>query len=139
MTERQVVLLKNSWRQALINQPETERFFFTRLYHASPQYAEKLQRHTQKFINELTFIFTKLERSEDMVFEMDQLARRLSLQGGTPDQYVFTGECFIKALKHVNGIFWNKETEESWFCIYGMFCNSCLNTETNRKSTKTPL
>jgi hemoglobin-like flavoprotein len=135
MTDKQFILLKNSWRLALIKQAEAERFFFTRLYQVSPQHAEKVQRYGQRFINELTFIFTKLERNEDIMIEICQLAKRLSLLGGTPDQYVFTGECFIKALKHVNGNLWNKETEESWFCVYGMFCNSCLNTDTLKKST----
>jgi hemoglobin-like flavoprotein len=124
MTERQVTLLKNSWRHALLNQPEAERIFFTRLYQLAPQFSERLQRHTQRFLNSLTFIITKIDDTNEMVAEMLSVARRLNSHGAEPDHYVVTGECLIRTLKQINGQFWNKETEEAWFAMYAVFCNA---------------
>jgi hemoglobin-like flavoprotein len=124
MTERQIVLLKNSWRHALINQVEAERIFFTRLYQLAPQFSERLQRHGQRFINSLTFILTKTDHGSAMLAEMTDVAKRLNSHGAEPDHYVVTGECLIRTLKQINGHFWTKETEEAWFAMYGLFCNA---------------
>lgn len=124
MTERQTLLLKNSWRHALIRQAESERIFFIRLYQVAPHFSERLQLHVQRFINSLTLIITKLDNADDIVLEMYDMARRLTTHGATPDHFVVTGECLIRTLKEVNGHLWTKETEEAWFGVYGLFCSA---------------
>jgi hemoglobin-like flavoprotein len=136
MTERQTLLLKNSWRHALINQAESERIFFTRLYQAAPHFSERLQRHVQRFINSLTFIITKLDHADDIVLEMYDMARRLTAHGATPDHFVITGECLIRTLKEINGQAWTKETEEAWFGVYGLFCSASTESTSKEKQLK---
>ncbi len=126
MTERQTLLLKTSWRHALINQPESERIFFTRLYQVAPDFSERLQLHVQRFINSLTLIITKLDDVEEMIQEMYEMAKRLNAHGASPDHFVITGECLIRALKEINGKAWTKETEEAWFAVYGLFCSASI-------------
>lgn len=117
----------------LINQPESERIFFTRLYQVAPDFSERLQLHVQRFINSLTLIITKLNYADEIVLEMYDMARRLTAHGATPDQFVITGECLIRTLKEINGQQWTKETEEAWFGVYGLFCSASTEVVPNEK------
>lgn len=119
-----MLLLKNSWRHALINQVETQRIFFTRLYQLAPGFSEHVQPHAQRFVNSLTFMITRMENVDAFQNEMTKIAKRLAQDGAVADQFVVTGETVIRTLKHVNGHLWTKETEEAWFAVYALFCNA---------------
>lgn len=122
MTERQIVLVKNSWAYVVINAQEAGELFYGRLFHVAPS-VKSMFKHDQKeqarkLMNMVTLIVTKLNKLDDIMNEVKLLAQRHGRYGAKPEHYQVVGECLLWTLEQGLGEKWNEELMEAWTAVY---------------------
>jgi len=122
MTERQILLVKNSWSYVVINSQEAGELFYNRLFEVAPA-VRSLFKHDQKeqarkLMNMVTLVVTKLQKLDDIMNEVKLLAQRHGKYGAQPEHYKVVGECLLWTLEQGLGNKWNPELQEAWATVY---------------------
>lgn len=122
MTERQILLVKNSWSYVVINAEEAGELFYSRLFEVAPA-VRSMFKHDQKdqarkLMNMVTLMVANLQKLDDIMNGINLLAQRHGKYGAQPEHYKVVGECLLWTLEQGLGDKWNDELQEAWTAVY---------------------
>lgn len=130
MTDRQILLVKNSWSFVIVNSEEAGQLFYSRLFEVAPEVRHMFKGNTKeqakKLMNMVTLIVSKLQKLDDILDEIKHLAQRHGKYGAHPAHYAVVGECLIWTLQQGLAEKWNTEVEEAWVKVYGILSDAMI-------------
>ena len=133
MTERQILLVKNSWSYVVTNSEEAGQLFYSRLFEVAPgvkhMFTTDPKEQARKLMNMITLIVTKLQNLDEIMDGVKSLAQRHGKYGAQVEHYVVVGECLIWTLQQGLGDRWNSETEEAWTTVYGVLSSAMIKNQ----------
>lgn len=123
MTERQIKLVKKTWRifqkidPVLVGEVFYEKLFtehpsFRRLF-TSPTHAQ-----AKKLIAMLDVIISRIDRMDHLAEDLRKLAARHVHYGVKPEYYPPVGVALLWMLQQGLGESWNEETGQAWQACY---------------------
>jgi hemoglobin-like flavoprotein len=134
MTERQILLVKNSWSYIIVKSEEAGETFYSRLFEVAPavrpMFKGDQKDQARKLMNMVTLIISKLQKLDDILNEIKMLAQRHNKYGAKPEHYKVVGECLLWTLKKGLAEKWNKELEEAWIAVYSILSNAMIQNQT---------
>ena len=133
ITEKQILLVKNSWCCST-NAEKTGKLFYGRLFEVAPgmrhHFRNDIKFQARKLFNMVTLIVTKLHKLDEMKDELKSLAHRHIRYGAEPAHYQVVGECLLWTLEKVIGDKWNDETREAWRAVYEELSSYMIKSQT---------
>jgi nitric oxide dioxygenase len=134
MTERQVLLVKNSWSHVVLDSEKAGQLFYQRLFDVAPgirhMFKSEPKEQARKLMNMVTLIVAKLEKLDDIMNDIKSLSQRHGKYGATPEHYQVVGACLLWTLEQGLDDKWNPETEEAWTAVYGLLSNAMIKNQT---------
>ena len=138
MTERQILLVKNSWSYVVINSEEAGELFYSRLFEVAPavrsMFKHDQKEQARKLMNMVTYIVTKLQKLDEIMGEVKSLAQRHGKYGVKPHYYQIVGSSLLWTLKEGLGDKWNTETEQAWTAVYTALADAMIKTQLEMKA-----
>ena len=133
MTERQILLVKNSWSYVIVNSEAAGELFYSRLFEVAPavrpMFKGDTKEQARKLMNMVTLIVSKLQKLDDIMAEIKGLAQRHGKYGAQPAHYKVVGECLVWTLRQGLGDKWNKETEDAWITVYSILADAMIKNQ----------
>src|SRR5262249_29406241 len=130
MTERQILLVKNSWSYIVINAEEAGELFYQHLFEIAPGvrhlFKGEIKAQAKKLMSMVTYIVTRLQNLESVTQEIRSLAQRHNKYGTQPAHYAVVGECLLWTLEHGMAEKWNQETKDAWTAAYAILSNAMI-------------
>ena len=119
MTEKEILLIKSSWKVFRQIEPTTlGNLFFGHLLHKNPSLASVFNRSIESqsilLIDFLNTIIFRLEDLHNMKDKIKNLAELYASYGITPKYYHHITEALLFTLKRGIGKDWNAEIEDAW-------------------------
>lgn len=134
ITERQIQLVKNSWRCS-IDAEMTGKLFYGRLFEVAPEirhlFQDDIKFQARKLMNMVKLIVSRLHNLDEILEEAKSLARRHHRYGAEPAHYKIVGECLLWTLERVICDKWNDEIRDAWAAVYGEFANAMIKSQTS--------
>jgi hemoglobin-like flavoprotein len=131
MTDKQIILIKNSWKifrgiaPGLIGE-----VFYSRLFIMMPSlksmFNNPMDQQYKKLTDMLSFIVARLDKLEEVTGPAKELALRHVQYGVRPGHYKLVGDALIWTLEKGLGKDWNKELEEAWASCYSILSNTMI-------------
>ena len=133
MTERQILLVKNSWSYVIVKSEEAGQLFYYRLFEIAPEvkhmFKGDIKEQSKKLMNMVTLIVTKLQKLDEIINEVKLLAQRHGKYGVKPEYYKIVGAALIWTLKEGLQEKWTPETEEAWVKVYGILSSAMIENQ----------
>jgi hemoglobin-like flavoprotein len=130
MTERQILLVKNSWSFVIVKSEEAGQMFYDRLFEIAPELRPLFKTHpkeqAQKLMNMVTMIVSKLQKLDEIMEDIKALARRHNQYGVKTAYYRILGAALIWTLQQEMKARWNDELEEAWIEVYGLLSQAMI-------------
>jgi hemoglobin-like flavoprotein len=131
MTEKQIVLVKNSWKLFRRMDPQLiGDVFYSRLFQQKPSFRPmfKVSMNEQygKIVDMLSLIIAKLDRLDAVSEDITQLALRHVQYGVRPAYYKIIGDALLWTLEKGLGKDWNEETAQAWATCYKMLSDTMI-------------
>ena len=125
MTERQISLVKNSWKFFRGMDPKmVGDVFYSRLFQQMPaakaMFKNAMPAQYNKLVDMLSMIVARLDRLEQVEEEIRQLAIRHIAYGVRPAHYKIVGDALLWTLEKGLGSDWDAEMAEAWKNCYGL-------------------
>lgn len=133
ITDRQILLVKNSWSYIVTDSEDAGQLFYQRLFEVAPSvkhmFASDTREQSRKLMNMVTLIVTKLQNLNEIMDGIRGLAQRHGKYGAKPEHYAIVGECLVWTLQQGLGDRWNNETEEAWTVVYGVLSDAMIKNQ----------
>jgi hemoglobin-like flavoprotein len=137
ITEKQILLVKNSWSYVVspisIGPEAAGKLFYQRLFEVAPAvknlFHGDIKFQARKLMNMVTLIVTKLDKLDEIMDEVKSLAVRHNRYGAEPAHYQVVGECLLWTLEKGLGEKWNGETREAWTAVYGVLSDAMIKNQ----------
>jgi len=133
MTERQILLVKNSWSYIVVDSEGAGQLFYNRLFEIAPgikhMFTTDPKEQARKLMNMVTLIVTKLQKLDEILSEIKNLASRHGKYGAKPEHYAVVGECLLWTLEKGLGEKWNNETKEAWVKVYSVLAEAMITNQ----------
>jgi len=125
MTEKQITLIKNSWKLLRKIDPVLiGDVFYSKLFIDLPQVAHLFKtprpQQSEKLIAMISLIVRRLHNLDELNKEIEELAVRHVSYGAKPEHYAAIGKALLWTLERGLGYDWNKELEQAWQACYAM-------------------
>lgn len=131
MEPHQIELVRSTWTIVLSKKNEAGEIFYKRLFEKAPQlkqlFSTDINEQAGKLVSTITFVITKLDKLDDILGEVQQLAKRHIQYGTEPAHYVVVGETLYETLAELLGSRWTPKVKESWFVVYNELANAMIN------------
>ncbi len=138
MTERQILLVKNSWSYVIVKSDEAGELFYQRLFEVAPEvkhmFKSDLKEQARKLMNMVTYIVTKLQKLDEIAGEVKSLAQRHGKYGVKPHYYQLVGSALLWTLKEGLGEKWTSETEQAWTAVYSSLADAMIKAQLEAKA-----
>ncbi|TAF67397.1 MAG: hypothetical protein EAZ55_03515 [Cytophagales bacterium] len=124
MTDKQVLLVKNSWIDIVAHVSDAGQIFYENFFVLAPEarslFTSDLKEQQKKLIMAITLIFTKVNHLENIKDEVKYLSKRHKGYGVKTDYFVPFGKAFIKMVGTIlsERKIWNTEMQEAWTAVY---------------------
>ncbi|RAV99089.1 globin domain-containing protein [Pseudochryseolinea flava] len=133
MTERQILLVKNSWSYVIVKSEEAGQLFYHRLFEIAPElkslFKSEPKGQSRKLINMVTLMVSKLQKLDEIQGEIKSLATRHHKYGVDPAYYRIVGAAFLWTLQQGLKDKWNEELEEAWVDMYAVISNAMIKNQ----------
>jgi hemoglobin-like flavoprotein len=139
MTERQIVLVKNSWKLFRRMDPQLiGDVFYSRLFQQMPSFRPMFKTNMTeqyaKIVDMLSLIVSKLDKIELLTNDIKQLAIRHVQYGVRPAHYKIVGDALLWTLEKGLGKDWNDETREAWSTCYTLLATTMIEAISSPKN-----
>ncbi|CAN5504431.1 globin family protein [soil metagenome] len=132
MNQNNITLVKSSW--ALVAQLEMEMvgcLFYNRLFEIMPEVKPMFSRtplpeQSKKLLTMLSYVILKLDKLEDIMSEVNKLARRHATYGVKDEHYTAVGSALLWTLEQGLGKEWNDELELAWTEVYTVLAGAMM-------------
>lgn len=133
MTDRQILLVKNSWSYVIIKADEAGQLFYNRLFEVAPavrpMFKSDIKEQSRKLMNMVTLIVSKLQKLDEVANDIKALSKRHGQYGAKPEHYRVVGECLVWTLKQGLGDKWNPELEQAWLAVYKKLAEAMIENQ----------
>jgi nitric oxide dioxygenase len=131
MTEAQMMLVKKTWAMFRNIDPViVGDVFYSRLFFQEPSlekmFKSSMTEQYQKLIDMLSTIVARLERMDEISYDIQQLAIRHIKYGVKPAHYEMVGNALLWTLEQGLGNDWNEEVKEAWVKCYTSISSSMI-------------
>jgi hemoglobin-like flavoprotein len=130
ITDKQILLVKNSWSYVVTDAEAAGKIFYQRLFDVAPGvrnlFHGDIKFQARKLMNMVTLIVTKLHKLDEIMDEVKSLAVRHNRYGAEPAHYTVVGQCLLWTLEKGLGDKWNDETREAWVVVYGVLSDAMI-------------
>ena len=131
MTERQILLVKNSWKLFRKVDPKfIGEVFYGKLFQQLPSlrsmFKGDMTAQYGKLVDMLSLVITRLDKPELVTDEITQLAIRHVQYGVRPGHYKLVGDALLWTMEHGLGSDWDSETAEAWSVCYAMLSDMMI-------------
>lgn len=131
MTDQQVDLVKETWLSVAALDPiMVGEVFYLRLFkicpEVKPMFRHSLPEQSKKLLHMLHYIIGKLHKLEDIITEIQNLARRHVRYGVKAEHYTAVGSALLWTLEQGLGESWNEETESAWSACYYLLSSAMV-------------
>jgi hemoglobin-like flavoprotein len=131
MTEKQVQLIKHSWKlfrsidPALIGD-----VFYGKLFQLmpslKPMFPDSMTEQYIKIVDTLSLVVARLDKLDEINQEITQLAVRHVQYGVKPAHYAVVGQALLWTLEKGLGNDWTPEVAEAWLRCYEKLSNTMI-------------
>ena len=123
MTEKQIQIIKRSWRLLQQIKPEiVGDVFYSKLFAINPSlqkmFGTDMNAQYGKLMEMLSLIVVRLDNLEMISTEINEMAVRHVKYGVTPAHYKMVGKALLWTLEQGLGNDWNEELREAWSACY---------------------
>ncbi len=131
MTEAQMMLVKKTWAMLRNIDPViVGDVFYSRLFFQEPS-LEKMFKSTmteqyKKLLDMLSTIVARLERLDEISYDIQQLAIRHIKYGVKRAHYEMVGDALLWTLEQGLGNDWNEEVKEAWAKCYAIISTTMM-------------
>lgn len=131
MTERQMILVKNSWKLFRKIEPKfIGEVFYGRLFQQLPSlramFKGDMSVQYGKLVDMLSLVISRLDKPETVTEEIIQLAIRHVEYGVRPAHYKLVGEALLWTMEKGLGPDWTDETAEAWATCYTLLSDTMI-------------
>jgi hemoglobin-like flavoprotein len=130
MTERQILLIKNSWSFVIVRSEESGLMFYERLFDIAPELQALFKSHPKeqalKFVQMITLVVSRLQKLDEILDELKALALRHNRYGVKTAYYRIAGAAFIWMLQQLLEDKWTEELEEAWIEVYTLMSDTMI-------------
>jgi hemoglobin-like flavoprotein len=130
MTDRQILLVKNSWSYLIIKSEEAGLLFYNRLFEIAPElkpmFKTEQKDQSRKLITMVTLIVSKLQKLEEIQEEIKNLAIRHRRYGVDTAYYRIVGAALLWTIQRALPEKWTDELEEAWVEVYALISESMI-------------
>jgi hemoglobin-like flavoprotein len=123
MTPQQIALVKKTWRiYSRIDPLLVGDVFYEKLFSEHPAlrrlFKRSMEAQSNKLVNMLTTIVTRLDSKEMLYEDLRQLALRHVQYGTRPEHYRYVGDALMWTLEQGLGVDWTPEVQHAWKDCY---------------------
>ena len=123
MTNLQIEMVKGSWSSVTALDPIfVGDIFYQKLFQLCPEvkpmFRENLPEQSKKLLHMLSYIISKLDRVDDIILEVKNLARRHVKYGVKRYHYESVGAALLFTLERGLDKYWTKDLAEAWTTCY---------------------
>jgi hemoglobin-like flavoprotein len=123
MTPQQIALVKKTWRiYSKIDPLLVGDVFYEKLFSEHPAlrrlFKTSMAAQSNKLVDMLTTIVTRLDSKEMLTNDLRQLAVRHVQYGTKPEHYRYVGEALMWTLEQGLGADWTPEVQQAWTTCY---------------------
>lgn len=133
MTERQILLVKNSWSYAIVRSEEAGLLFYDRLFEIAPElkslFKTEPRDQARKLISMVTLMVSNLQKLGEIMDEIKSLAIRHRKYGVDPAYYRIVGAAFLWTLQQGLKEKWTEELEEAWADAYTIISDTMIKNQ----------
>lgn len=124
MTERQIQLVRQSFRQLAPTADRAAELFYSRLFTLRPDlralFTHDLELQRRKFLYTIEHLVKALDRLEVLLPEAAELGHRHIQYGVLNTHYEVVGEALIGALREELSGYFDAEVEQAWQDLYAL-------------------
>ncbi len=131
MTDKQIVLIKNSWRIFRAIAPELiGEVFYSRLFlmmpSLKPMFSSSMDTQYKKLVDMLSFIVARLDKMDEVSKTIKEMAIRHEQYGVKPGHYKLVGSALMWTLEKGLGKDWNNELKDAWTACYNVLADTMI-------------
>ena len=131
MTDRNILIIKNTWSYVIIQSDLAGKMFYEKLFELAPalkpMFTSDTEQQAKKLMDMITFMVTNLQTMEEIQTQIEALAKRHATYGTRVEHYIPVGKALIWVLEQTLGELWDEETEKAWMDVYGVWSASMIN------------
>ena len=132
MTPHQIQLIRSSWAKVNTIDPViVGTLFYNRIFELAPGtenlFLGSIAEQSKKILAMLGYIFSKLDRMDEIIDEVGKLAKRHVQYGVTERHYEVGGDAFLWVLEKGLGEDWNEELRQAWADCYSTLATAMIN------------
>ena len=137
MTQHQISLIRSSWAKlSIMDTAVVGGLFYGKIFELAPDTREmfksSIDEQSKKVFAMLNYVISKLDRLEDIIGEVEKLARRHTAYGVREEHYAVVGNALLWTLKAGLGKDWNEELGEAWSDCYSTLATAMINATAYR-------
>lgn len=131
MTTQEINIVKRTWKLLRDVDPQLlGDVFYRRLFltypSVRPMFREPMMTQYHKFVDMLSLIVSRIDRPEEVMSEIAQLAQRHERYGVKPEHYPVVGETLLWTLEQGLGNQWNNDVKQAWEACYQTLVQAML-------------
>lgn len=130
MTDRNVLIIKNSWSYIITQSDHVGESFYKKLFELDPclipMFQNDIEHQAKKMMDMLTYMVMNLQNMQNIQDDIDALAKRHVHYGTKPEQYQTVGQALIWVLQNSLGDEWDEEIGQSWMDLYNLCASSMI-------------
>lgn len=139
MEQEKIQIIRNTWSYVIINPQEAGELFYQKLFelapHLRPMFKGDIKEQSKKLMRTITVAVTKLDKLDDLLPEIQALAKRHVGYGVKPSHYAPVGAALIWTLEKGLGPKWTPEVATAWTELYLLLSQAMIEAVEN-KATK---
>lgn len=133
LSEKEITLIKNTWGFVITNNETAGEMFYSKLFETAPAvrplFKADISEQASKLISMVTIIVAKLNKLDEVVKEVDFLARKHIKYGAKPAHYAAVGQALLWTLEQGLSKQWTPEVEEAWTKVYGILSEGMITSQ----------
>lgn len=130
METEEIILVKESWKLVAVNPLAAGQLFYNRLFQIAPELKPMFRSDMATQSNALTtmigYVVNKLDKLNEIIGEVEGLARRHVKYGVKDEHYTIVGEALIWTLKMGLGEHWTDELQAAWIKCYTILSSAMI-------------
>lgn len=131
MTEKQIILVKKSWKVFRdIDPHKIGDVFYSKLFLDHPElrrmFPRNMDEQYRKLIDMLSTVVARLDNMDDLTNDIAAMARRHASYGVKNQHYKMVGDALLWTLQHGIGKDWTNEHLDAWSTCYNELAEAMM-------------